>query len=101
MKFDQVGDLVIITLRQSDGDNSYRSFFPFPGAQLDRVGGWFSRSLGLDTLFIISGSPGPLPAPPPPPPNILPEPGTWALMIAGFGLVGSARRHRRKSMTVA
>ena len=28
--------------------------------------------------------------------NVVPEPGTWALMICGFGLAGAALRHRRK-----
>ncbi|WP_243453749.1 PEPxxWA-CTERM sorting domain-containing protein [Sandaracinobacteroides saxicola] len=28
----------------------------------------------------------------------IPEPGTWALMIAGFGLVGSTLRRRRRSL---
>ena len=27
--------------------------------------------------------------------NVVPEPGTWALMICGFGLAGAALRHRR------
>lgn len=27
--------------------------------------------------------------------NAVPEPGTWALMIAGFGLAGAALRHRK------
>ncbi|MCS6986330.1 MAG: PEPxxWA-CTERM sorting domain-containing protein [Sphingomonadaceae bacterium] len=33
--------------------------------------------------------------PPNPAPGVIPEPGAWALMIAGFGLVGWAARRRR------
>lgn len=44
-----------------------------------------------------------LPPPPPPPGGgggvgVIPEPATWAMMIAGFGLVGSAARRRRKAV---
>lgn len=31
----------------------------------------------------------------PPPPGGVPEPATWAMLIAGFGLVGAAARRRR------
>jgi hypothetical protein len=34
-----------------------------------------------------------------PPVPIVPEPGTWAMMIAGFGLVGFAARRRRVALT--
>jgi hypothetical protein len=27
----------------------------------------------------------------------VPEPGSWSLMIAGFGLVGAGVRHRRRA----
>jgi hypothetical protein len=30
----------------------------------------------------------------------LPEPGTWAMMLLGFGAIGSAMRRRRKNMTM-
>lgn len=33
--------------------------------------------------------------PPPPPPPVVPEPATWAMMLAGFGAVGYAMRRRR------
>ncbi|MFQ3664785.1 MAG: PEPxxWA-CTERM sorting domain-containing protein [Sphingomonadaceae bacterium] len=31
--------------------------------------------------------------------GVIPEPGTWAMMIAGFGLVGNALRRRRTAAT--
>jgi hypothetical protein len=33
--------------------------------------------------------------------NGVPEPSSWAMLIAGFGLVGAASRRRRGSATVA
>lgn len=44
---------------------------------------------------IILGQ-SPQDAPPPPPPAV-PEPASWALMLAGFGLVGAAMRGQRRS----
>lgn len=35
------------------------------------------------------------PPPPPPPPGGVPEPSTWAMMLLGFGFMGSALRRRR------
>jgi choice-of-anchor A domain-containing protein len=35
-------------------------------------------------------------APPPPPPAV-PEPASWAMLIAGFGLVGATLRRRRRA----
>lgn len=34
-------------------------------------------------------------APVAPPPPAVPEPASWAMLMAGFGLIGSVRRHRR------
>lgn len=39
--------------------------------------------------------PPPSPPPPPPPPLSLPEPGTWAMMIVGFGIAGIQLRRDR------
>ena len=39
--------------------------------------------------------------PPPPPPPAVPEPGTWATMLLGFGLTGWAMRRRRRQTTAA
>ena len=55
----------------------------------------YLRLSAYASSFSLPGSP---PPPPPPPPEpvypSLPEPATWALLMAGFGLVGSAARHR-------
>lgn len=52
------------------------------------------------------GGPNPPPPPgenppPPPPPPAVPEPGTWATMLLGFGLTGWAMRRRRRRTTAA
>lgn len=36
------------------------------------------------------------PEPPTPTPSALPEPGTWAMMLAGFGMVGLVARQTRR-----
>ncbi|WP_445192736.1 FxDxF family PEP-CTERM protein [Sphingomonas sp. Tas61C01] len=33
-------------------------------------------------------------------PNAVPEPATWAMMLVGFGMVGSAMRYRRRATKV-
>lgn len=37
----------------------------------------------------------------PPPPPVVPEPATWAMMIAGFAAVGYAMRRSRRNVTVS
>jgi len=49
-----------------------------------------------NAVLYHTGSPPP-PPPPPPPPGV-PEPATWALMIGGFGMVGTTLRRRRSAV---
>lgn len=42
----------------------------------------------------VNPNPTPTPPPPPPPPSPVPEPLGWAMLLAGFGMVGSMLRHR-------
>ncbi len=62
------------SLSASAGPRPLASFVPFDGAE-----GVFPAGISLAT-----GSPA-----------LVPEPASWALLIAGFGLVGSALRRRR------
>lgn len=67
----------------------------FVGASMtefSKKSGWDGfkiRALTVDTV------------PPPPPPPAVPEPATWAMMIAGFGLVGGALRRQAGRPAIA
>lgn len=55
---------------------------------------WFGLTFGVPRA-------GPGDPPPPPPPGVIPEPATWAMLIAGFGLVGAALRRRQRASAAA
>ncbi len=54
------------------------------------------------SLFSVTGSDGTiLPTVRAPPVSAVPEPATWAMMIAGFGIVGGTLRRRNRAMAFA
>lgn len=80
------------------GDTVTIDFSPteYVGAELGALDGIFGdflinrNGLGEGDSFSLVVSAG-----------AVPEPATWAMMIAGFGLVGSAMRRRRGNLAVA
>lgn len=48
--------------------------------------------VGLDNVTLASVAP---PPPPPPPVSGVPEPSSWLMLVAGFGLVGAWQRRQR------
>lgn len=53
--------------------------------------GGTANQTGFDNITFGSDRPG----------GVVPEPATWAMLIAGFGLVGGALRRRRISRAIA
>ncbi|WP_235902523.1 PEPxxWA-CTERM sorting domain-containing protein [Sandarakinorhabdus oryzae] len=74
---------------------SYSSFADLQNATLGAGSGY--TQIGISSAFIIAGLATEIildPPPPPPPPGV-PEPQSWALLILGFGAVGTRLRRRR------
>jgi hypothetical protein len=102
-----VGGIVVATCVAPEpctGTNDFPTGFPTP-ISYDFVSSQFSSlvgdidlvytitgrgrpRLGASTLTITTGGP-------------VPEPATWAMLIAGFGLVGAAARRRRQGAVAA
>jgi hypothetical protein len=61
----------------------------------DRTTGTLLLSSSNNLIRLACGEGCGIGAPPPPPPNAVPEPETYALMLAGLGLVGWVSRRRR------
>lgn len=85
-------DTALVTL--GSGNLSFSQNYPFfdlqagdtVGIAINYDGAYFNDSTGLN--FTLTG------------PGAVPEPASWALLIAGFGLTGAAMR-RRRAVTVA
>lgn len=60
-----------------------------------------ARYQSIDGAGQVSSAIGRPTTPPPPPPPVVPEPATWAMLIIGFGLVGSAMRRRQGVASVS
>ncbi len=70
-------------------DNGSQTVYYFPLLAFSTIGSHDSEILGPDqfaTLTVSSTN------------NAVPEPGTWATMLAGFGLMGFALRRRGKQV---
>ncbi len=68
---------------------------------LGQIAAWACKPFGNCQTLLLD--PIGIAPPPPPPPGgggVVPEPASWAMLIAGFGLVGSALRRRRPLATV-
>ncbi len=72
--------------------NTTTAYYFAPGA-LGAFGIYETQLFGTDQAarLIVSRSGGPGP---------VPEPATWAMMIAGFGIMGGAMRYRRRQVRV-
>jgi hypothetical protein len=84
---------LLIDITQSGGSSGLIFF----NANSGDAGGAFSRmhdfgdgfeGRGLQTTFLMAG-------------NAVPEPATWAMLIFGFGLIGSAMRRRKTNVKVS
>lgn len=56
----------------------------------------FGGDFGISRVTLLLAGELPQPAPPPPPAAV-PEPSSWAMLVAGFGLIGGALRQRRRA----
>ncbi len=90
--------LGVISLNDPDIVGQESIFIGMSGsgtAKLANPGGGWGAFFGPGTLFEVGGQAGYAVN------GTVPEPATWALMIGGFGLVGSAMRRRRPAMANA
>ncbi len=70
---------------QSAATNNRRVTFAFDGAAIDRVN--FASSSNSFELDTVAGA--------------VPEPASWVMLVAGFGLVGTAARRRNPTVVAA
>lgn len=81
----------------ADGVGNGTAFYRFDaGTALNALDLFYQGSSG-----VVIYSTGRLAPPPPPEQGAVPEPASWAMMIAGFGLVGAAMRRQRTAVRFA
>jgi PEP-CTERM motif len=94
--YNPAGGNLLLDFVISNPTNSSSIFFK---ADNGNAGGVYSRmqnfgsgttGYGLQTTFIYGNAVG-----------AVPEPATWAMMLAGFGIVGGTMRYRRRKMSVS
>lgn len=78
-----------IGLRATSGADVFYGFAYTTGDVLNSYG--FETTSGATITATVSGAPA----------GAVPEPASWALMLTGFGLAGSAMRLRRRSVRLA
>ena len=90
--------LGVISLNDPDLDGQESIFVGLSGtgtAKLANPGGGWGAFFGPGTLFDVGGQAGYAVF------GTVPEPASWALMIGGFGLVGTVMRRRRVTVVFA
>ena len=93
-----VFDAVGLDFQLADTDARGTLYYYFANGAFGQAG-TFNDIFGSGVTLTISGSPDGIQDVPPPPipidPLPTPEPATWGLMLAGFGLAGASLRRRR------
>lgn len=93
--FDELGDTMLSLSSGTMGQSGQSGWLTFTFASSEIFGGFgFGVSGGNEASLALIAEPGSYD-------NAVPEPASWAMMIAGFGLVGGAMRVRARRATFA
>lgn len=96
----------VFTSLSTSGSKTF-TLTPTPTANLfDRIDFAFGSLVTGSSALLDNINVATIDAPPPPPPPVIPpvgavpEPATWAMMIAGFSMVGSTMRRRKSASRI-